>query len=513
MVLEVITGSGTNSIADILGAEGYVFSKTWVLNVYKDYNTKLDTRVKNGCLNFSWEKYPVPDFKEYIIYREKSYYEKIEVGRTTSLEFTDCSYVGEGGKYFVEVLKKDGHLFSWGYVELIQELPVLSMTCTVDNEYIIKWRKSMYYNAVDIFYLSVNHGYESGWNFVKVKETRNPGDTTWNIPVTYYFGSNIDVELLLIPRNSVIYTPDENYRFDTGLYNVPVGFRFKSGPANVHSLKQVADDEFMYIINCDSLVLYSISQRHIIEKLTYVLKYCSLCKFENYKISPYGKFLTSPIDCNFEFMLANTGNLQQNKTYDLKNLLGQYQVSDIPVSDSGTGIVNTFDSGFYVYDFNTASSIGYYNKENYGGKGLAISSSGKYLFIKDDVFRLVSIENSLFTSIWSNTGYDTPKYYAFHGTDPDRLVIWDGSVFSVRKCSDYSEYYNFSFTDNSLLNIDYFSNEMLTYSEGHLFVRSLTDGSLIKDISMNIDPTDPYNKCILINHAIICMTGLIYFIK
>lgn len=225
LVLEVVTSSGTNSIADILGAEGYVFSKKWVLNVYKDYNTKLDTRVKNGCLNFSWEKYPVPDFKEYIIYREISYYEKIEVGRTTSLEFTDCSYVGEGGKYFVEVLKKDWQLFSWGYVELNQELPVLSFIATVDNEYTIRWSKSKYYNAVDIFQLSANTGY--GWNFVNVKETSNPQDTSWNISSSLLFGDNIDLKLLLIPKNSVIYTSDENYRFESVLYEVELGFRFK----------------------------------------------------------------------------------------------------------------------------------------------------------------------------------------------------------------------------------------------------------------------------------------------
>jgi hypothetical protein len=108
---------------------------------------------------------------------------------------------------------------------------------------------------------------------------------------------------------------------------------------------------------------------------------------------------------------------------------------------------------------------------------------------------------------------NTPKYYAFDGTNPGRLVIWDGSVFSVRNCSDFSELYSFPLTDGYLMNIDYYSDEMLTYSDGHLYVRNFADGTLIKDIPVNIDPTNWYYTCILINHAVICTAGVIYFVK
>jgi len=133
--LELITSSGSNSMADILGAEGFIFKKTWVLFVVKDFSAEHETRIKNGCLNFSWKVYPAGDFREYVIYREKSYYGRVEVGRTTSTEFTDCSYAGEGGTYYVEVLKKDGTFFDWGwgYAEPGRELPEISFSCTKDN--------------------------------------------------------------------------------------------------------------------------------------------------------------------------------------------------------------------------------------------------------------------------------------------------------------------------------------------------------------------------------------------
>ncbi len=509
LILEVITKSGTNSIADILGAEGFVFSKSWVLTVFKSYYRKLNPEIKYGCLYFSWEKYPVHDFTEYIIYRENNNL-WIEVGRTKSTEFTDCSYVGEGGRYFIQVLKTDGELLSWGgYVELKKDLPELSFTGTIDNEYIIKWNRSKYYNAVNTFYLSANS--RPG---IKVKQTSDPSDTSWNVSSEFIFGDKIDLTLLLIPKNSVIYTPDENYRFESVVYDVTVGFRFKPDyVVNLYHVTQAGADEFIYILGCDTLVKYSVSQKHNVEMLTYTPSHCSMCKFLNFKISPSGKFLTTRIDCEYDLMVANVRNLQDNKRYNLQSYSGQYSISDVPISDTGTGIVTGTASGFYVYDFNTSSSPGYYNKQLYGATGLAVSSNGKYIFLKDDVFRLVSFDNSQFTSIWNYPGSDTPKYYEFHGTDPERLVIWDGSLFSVRKCSDFSEYYNFTLSDNSLLNIDYYSNEMLTYSEGHLFVRSLADGALLKDIPVNIDPTNWLYRCILVNHAIICNMGVIYFMN
>jgi hypothetical protein len=513
LLLEVITSSGTGSIADILGVEGYIYSKSWILNVYKDYNAELDTRAKDGCLNFSWEKYPAGDFREYIIYREKGYNNKIEIGRTVSLEFTDCSYVGEGGRYFVEVLKKNGQLFSWGYVELDAELPVLSFIGTVNNEYIIKWSKSKYYNAVDIVYLSVNHGIESGWNYVKVKETRDPEDTTWTVTASYIFGDNIDAKLLLVPRNSIIYSPDENYRFDADLNNVGIGFPFKYGSVSANHITQVNSDEFAYILNCDSLIRYSVSQRRKVEKLTYEPSYCSMCRFTDFMASVSGKYLTTYIDCDNKLMLLNSGDMTKNTAYDMKSFSGQGYLPSVPVSDLATGIVNNASGGFYIYDFNRSLSLGHYKKDFSGGFGTSISSDGKYVFLTDDSLRLVRFENAQFFDLWSHSTFNPPRYYAFDGINPDRLVIWNGSVLSVKKCSDFSELYSFSLTDGYIMNIDYYNDEMLTYSDGHLFVRSFADGALIKDIPVNIDPTNWYYTCILINHAVICTTGVIYFVK
>jgi hypothetical protein len=511
--LDLVTSSGTNSIADILGAEGFLFSKSWVLYVVKDFNIKHETRVKDGCLNFSWKEYPAGDFREYVIYREKNYFEKIEVGRTTSTEFTDCSYVGEGGKYFVEVLKKDGLFFDWGwgYAELNRELPELSFVYDRDNMSTITWTKSKYYNAIRKTYVGAMRRNDP--KYTRIKETENPDDTTCLLPAGYYFGETLNIKIHIEPENNVMYLPDYYPSYDIELTNQTVGYNFLPPFMTCYALKQTSASEFIYTQGCDSLVRYSIESLRPVEKFTYEPSYCSMCKFLNFQVSASGKFLTTFIDCDYDLLMAGTESMGRNKQYNLRDISSPNGFSSVPVSDAGTGIVTHKQSGFYIYDFNNQEIKGYYNNELYGATGLAISSGGNYILLKDDRFRLVSFENSRFTPVWEYPGYDIPKFYCFHAADPDKLIIWDGSVLSVRNCSDFSLILDFPLTDEMLLNVDFYSNEMLSYSGGHLFVRNLSDGSVVDDVPVFFNGGEWYKSCKLINHAIVAAKGIIYFVK
>ncbi len=49
-------------------------------------------------------------------------------------------------------------------------------------------------------------------------------------------------------------------------------------------------------------------------------------------------------------------------------------------------------------------------------------------------------------------------------------------------------YPNLTSRKNLLLDIDYMAGEILTFAYGHLYIRSLSDGTLIKDVPTNINP-------------------------
>ncbi len=120
--MDLITHSGSSSIADLLGYEGYLFTKTWILIVINDYYSYVDEEVINGYLRLSFPRYKNADFKEYEISRfiSNGY---VVVGRVTIPEFTDSTYVGEGGSYKIHVNTFSGDILYWGEANINSVLP------------------------------------------------------------------------------------------------------------------------------------------------------------------------------------------------------------------------------------------------------------------------------------------------------------------------------------------------------------------------------------------------------
>ncbi len=117
LVLEVYTEAGSGSIAEHLGMEGFVFSKSWVLYIDENYYHNVQSTINDGFLKLYWNRYRGYDFREYII-RRTGWNFDIEVGKTTSAFFIDNSYVGEQARYDVEVLTTGGTIIPWGFLEL-----------------------------------------------------------------------------------------------------------------------------------------------------------------------------------------------------------------------------------------------------------------------------------------------------------------------------------------------------------------------------------------------------------
>src|SRR5450759_4872541 len=119
LVLEVYTASGTNSIAELMGAERFLFSKSWKVFVDRSYYSRTRASASNGYLKLTWPKYRDYDFKEYVVSRILSYNNEVVIKRLKSTEFVDSSYVGEGGRYLVRVNNQNAKLLDWGHMELV----------------------------------------------------------------------------------------------------------------------------------------------------------------------------------------------------------------------------------------------------------------------------------------------------------------------------------------------------------------------------------------------------------
>jgi hypothetical protein len=508
LTIQIITATGSGSLAECIGAEGFVSTKTWILIVNTNYASECKASIENGLLKIRWAKYLAHDFKEYVIVEEKGCCTKTEIARLKSQEFSDTTYVGEGKTYGIQVQTLNGNKINWGRADVEEDLPKTYFVPLETNQYYLKCSKTKFYNAVDTFLISYELNSD---NYVKA--TKDPNDTTFLITEAL-FGDYIYSKLVLVPKRLSYHhshTSVETYQYRFYGY---LGCPLTNPQEDIDDFHQINKDEFIYTSNCQYLVKYSISQKSTVERFRYENTDCSGCRFSYLECSPSGKFLTFEgiIGCDFVSMMLKSDD--QDK-FNLSNL-SQMSISawSILISDVGTGIVNNSPSGFTIYNLNTSDSLASYARSiRLEGKGMQFSPNGDYIFYKDNLLSLIHFENLKFEIVWSHALNAETKFYQFNASKNDQVVFWNGTTLSVKQCPDLSVIREFALTDSVIINIDYFNNEMLTYNKGHLFVKSFLDGSLIKDIPIHIDASYWGQACYLINHTIVNVNGIVYFVN
>ncbi len=508
--IEVYTSSGTGSLAEELGAEGYVASQSWKLVIQDYYYAEINKNIDNGFLHLTWNEYNASNFKEYVIYKSSPIMGETEIKRVNTSEFTDSSYVGEWAYYNVRVITRDGNTFSTNNFFIESDLPVLTYSVEDSNRYIVRWTKSKFYNAIDTF--TVYQGPSYNYSITqKVKATRNLNDTVYQVSGAT-FGDNLNFTLRLVPKKTnVSFDPGSYWQFESTTTGT-LGFVFKKYLDVFPYIFQVKNDEFVYY-DCDQVTRYSLSQQREMETLTYEPTGCSTCNFVLTQGSNSGKYLTSFVDCTRDILFAKGTALNSYSVHKLQNITnGSHTL--MAVSDSGTAIIQNIDGGLNLYDLSASTPLAYYPK-NYSGdyvQGLKISSSGEYFFVLADTLRLVHFKNNQFADAWKQPGPTDIKFYEFDPLNSNQVIFWNGSKLSVKSCSDLSVVNEYDLDDAGLLDIDYYNDEMLTCTKGHLLVRSFSDGTLLKDIPVNFDPMNWAEACYLIDHTIVYGRGLLYFI-
>jgi len=305
--------------------------------------------------------------------------------------------------------------------------------------------------------------------------------------------------------------PDNHLMFETNLSTYP-GIKFINRDTRIEEIFQVSSSEFVYSDRCSSLYRCSVSTKSSVDYMTYQPLACSGCLFIGLAVSPAGKYLTSLYHlCDRYAMLIPSDNLN---SYTLHNLNSISFNSPLYVSDIGTAIASTTSGDFYIYDLKTNLATAHYKKTGLQSKGLSISPGGNYIFLTDDSLRLVKLNGSIFSNIWSDVSSNLPKYFGFDSSNPEQLVVWNGNVLSVKNCSNFSTIYEFPLTDAMIMNIDYFNKKILTYSPGtpgHLYIRNYSNGQLLSTIPVNLEIVEWNKLFFLINNAIVCTNGFMDF--
>lgn len=507
--LQIFTGSGTGSIAEAMGEEGYIASKSWKLVVYYNYIQNVASYVEDGLLHIRWNKFLASNFTEYVIKKSGVMFESTEIRRTKSNEFIDSSYVGELAFYNIVVVTSDYGIFTEGFLSCSQDIPALSFSANTLNQYLLKWTKTKYYNAVDSVLVFQGSKYDYGAS-TRIGSIHNLNDTIFQV-TNACFGDEMNFKIRLLPKKKNLeYDPSNYYFFESRTWGY-LGYLFKVVDFSPYCFP-VGDDEYVFY-DCERISRYSISTKQTTEELTYTPNGCYTCSFVNVQSSNTGKYISAYVDCNNDILLSRGTSLNSHTLHHLQSMTyGSYPA--MTVSDSAIGIIHDYNNGFNLYDFRKNQLLGHFNVKDFGNtlNAVKISTDGKYMLIDIDTLRLVNFDQGLFTDIWKVTGSNKSKFYEFDPFNPDRIVLWNGNEVSVKKCSDMSQVRSFTLNDALLLDIDYANDELLSFKSGHLYIRSFADGSLISDVPVSFDPSNWTEACYLIHHTIVYGRGLLYFI-
>ena len=503
--MRVYTGSGTGSIADQIGAESYLFEKHWVLVVTRTH-PPITYKAENGYLRLDWAPFRSSELREYVISSQN--YGR-EIGRSTTNHFIDSCYVGEGGYFSIHVILKSGVDLYWGECELSNELPKLKCSASPTNQYFVYWTKNRFYNGiskVDLYKQDASGVYN------KVNSSNSVNDSIYELN-NALFGESLSYKIIVVPKLFSFGTLP-GYEQKTAVYSSQyAGYRFSEQINYGDAVCPVGEHEIIYPDRAKGLVRFSLQTLKPIESFAYKGNSCQSTFFSDLEVSPKGDYYISHI-CDYEnIIIGKTSDIGNYQLNNLNNLTGQ-QSWKIPLSDNNIGLVTSIIwglNGIYLYDFNKGSIIGSYTVHPTIAHGITISSTGEYMAFFDSGLQLIHYAGNQFTVLKSYP-YNVNGHIKFSSADADQYAFYDQSVFAIEKCSDQSTVYSFPLNGEKLLSIDFRNKQILTAANLHLFVRSMTDGSLLRDIPVRTDELYSYNPCCLTDHKIISSNGLIYFL-
>lgn len=496
--LNTYTHSGTNSIADILEAETFIFEKNWVVVVDKSYYKNTKYKVDKGVLTLEWQQYKGSDFKEYTLCKGLNGYTMPYKTLDTAI-FQDLSYVGEECQYIIYVKTIKGTELYWGTVSMPNSIPELSYSVSDSNIYTLNIEESQFYHGIDSILLLDNN--------TLIKSITNYQDTTYVISDGKY-ADHKWYEIRVIPKYDKTLFNQYTNRYESHI-TIDLGKKLLESNSLLQSISQVSNDEFIYVGNSGGIYRYSTSAYSVVDKIKFDrIQTCSSRSYERIEVSASGKSISAYAGCEDDVFLMSSTHLSNNLYRNLKHFTGQNYVPSIPISDTGIGAVRSKGSFVKLYDFNSNKVVA---SKLYHVYSLQISTNSNYVFINGGSYILAKRSYNTFTDIWSESRFSSElKYFTFHGTNPEQAIVWDGVELMLKDCNTFNTLKAFKLSDEHLCNIDFYNKRFLTYNNKKLLIRNLDNGDILQEVEINFSADSHYYKCYLINNIIINQSGLMH---
>lgn len=160
----IVTHSGTNSMADNLGAEGYKVEKEWILEINKYYTPVIKnpviSKTKEGFLKISWEKFSKPYiFLSYNLDLPSN--GKVVITDINVTSIVDSMYIGYGYSTMMYVMIKGQYNESSNnaFANISYKLPVIHFEKIGFDSLRLYWNQSTFKTKYHVFINKSNPHY------------------------------------------------------------------------------------------------------------------------------------------------------------------------------------------------------------------------------------------------------------------------------------------------------------------------------------------------------------------
>lgn len=439
LTMDVYTNSGTGSLADKTGHEGFLAKRSWKVKIIRKTTggtdggttTPVDSTIDNspaipiknikteitpdGYLKFSWNKVLRKDFYAYRIYWSVGYTDIMRY-KASDTTYIDSTYVGGAASFRVDYSRHHDNMDVYGqYLALNEPYPTISVTGIRLDSVKVHWPKSKYRARYEVL---------DDRQAVAFKSTT---DTSFTVAAPG-FGSGVSFTLYVIPKCKA--TLDFEYfksnikSYSLGKYILPNWPLFACNPT----------EKKVYAVHYDAIDCYSLPDMALYKTMpvkNMMHQGLFACPTNSSKVAALSsdniyvyndQSLTNPVIIPFPCYaktinyLCLTDNdlvgVASSTEYDLIRVTDKTLVASIPIPDSPY---------YSPWSCNSASS------------------DGKYFVVSTmNGIHLYKIENTLVMEVYT----DKRAYYSvlFDPGHPERFYVTlaKSNVIEMRSSADFS---------------------------------------------------------------------------
>jgi hypothetical protein len=206
--IEITTTTGSESIADKVGSEGFLYKLDWPVYIDKTMPTRslckiIEVSSSRGN-ELSWQSFNYPNFNSYIIYRQYPFLQPSAVPIATITDptvtnFTDTTFFeGQNCMYTLGIQTPAG-LCLGEYIWVFNILTGLQAEWHPDGTVDVKWDKAKNLESFGKYYVYAGFNYT---DFIEEYIIENP-DQNYVTLKKAGFGSGLYIFLKFIPRGVI----------------------------------------------------------------------------------------------------------------------------------------------------------------------------------------------------------------------------------------------------------------------------------------------------------------------